>query len=107
MSADGKTVRVLEIANEPMRFRVESWSDPKHPHMVDLLANGGAGQCSCKDWSVRRWPAIKYTTQNGLAWQRMPELFCRHVIAARTHFTNQLLARMSADQGLTNAERDE
>lgn len=76
-----------------MRFRVESWSKPQQPHMVDLLAHSGASQCSCVDWSTRRGPAIK-----GGALPGTPESMCRHVKAARHYFLNKLLKQMAADQ---------
>lgn len=92
-----KTVRVQAIDGETMRFRVESWSKPQQPHVVDLLAYEGAGECSCADWSIRRGPAIKAGAIAGI--------HCRHVVAARALFLNRLLKQMAYDNAarITNS----
>lgn len=87
MPRDSQTVIVREIPGEPMRFTVESWAKAREPHLVDLLAHGGLGECSCMDWQIRRWPAIR---DGGIVDTR-----CRHVIAARSYFLDGLLAEMA------------
>lgn len=94
MPKENGTVRVQTIAHETMRFRVESWSHPQRPHIVDLLANAGRGECSCTDWQTRRGPAIRAGASHG-----KPETMCRHVKVARTYFLNKLLKQMAADYG--------
>lgn len=93
MPAHNKTVRVREIPGEVMRFHVESWSHPQRPHVVDLLAHTGRGECSCTDWQTRRGPAIKAGASQG-----SPEALCRHVKVARVYFLNKLLRSMAHDQ---------
>lgn len=89
MPRETKTVRVAEVQGHTMIFDVESWTAPQKPHRVDLLAHGGIGECSCTDWSTRRWPAIRDKKTTGL--------HCRHVTAARLYFLNKLLRHMAQD----------
>jgi hypothetical protein len=86
--ATPRAITVAEVAGERMRFHVESWTRPTRPHLVDLLAHGGIGECSCADWQSRRWPLIR----DGLPGQNR----CRHVNAARAHFLDNLLLAMAA-----------
>lgn len=90
MPRASNTVIVAEVPGERMRYRVESWSAENRPHVVDLLAHGGLGECSCTDWQTRRWPLIRDGETAGTR--------CRHVTAARDFFLSQLLARMAADE---------
>jgi hypothetical protein len=92
MSKADKTVRVREIPGEPFCFRVESWSDGREPHRVELLAHQGRGECSCERWGFKAWPALKA----GASWYD-PHGFCRHVLAARQFFLCRLLTHMSDD----------
>lgn len=80
--------------NERMVYEVPSDTRAGRTYRVDLLANGGAGQCSCKDWATRRWPAIKEGRTAGCR-----ATLCRHGIKARRHFLNGLLARMATEEG--------
>ena len=90
MSKADRTVLVSEIPGELMRYHVESWSRPRRPHVVDLLAYGGSGECSCTDWSTRRGPAVKAGESVGI--------YCRHVLAARSYFLNGVLSAMANQQ---------
>ena len=84
------TVRVTPIPNEPGRYRVESWSKPDSPHLVDLFSYGGRGECSCKDWQTRRGPMVKKACKVG-----DPQSLCRHVKACRSAFLNSILPDMA------------
>lgn len=95
MSAENRTVRITEIPGEPWRFRVESWSDPANPHVVDLLQHRGAGECSCWNWKRQRWPLIRDAEAQGLKWETNPHVFCRHVKVARNYRLNSLLRKLS------------
>jgi len=96
MSKDTKTIRVRPILGELGRFSVESWERPDQPHLVDLLAHGGQGSCSCTDWSTRCRPSqrlhpfafIPYGTAKSPDPARHA---CRHVTVARTYFTKEIL----------------
>lgn len=50
MGEPKRTVKVQEIEGEPMRYRVESWQDPRLFHVVDLAELGGNGECDCRDF---------------------------------------------------------
>lgn len=96
MPRETRTVRVAEIPGEVMRFHVESWTKAQRPHVVDLLANDGAGECSCADWATRRGPALRAG-----APMHTPETLCRHVQAAHRFFLRRLLPRMARDHNPT------
>lgn len=60
-------------------------------YRVDLLAHGGKGQCSCRDWETRRSPAIR-------AGQQGPATRCKHVNRVREFFLNSLLEKMAQQE---------
>ncbi len=70
-----------------------SASNPGKSYRVDLLAMGGYGECQCVDWATRRGPAIKAGMPPGTR-----ATLCRHGIATRRLFLNQLLAEMSRQE---------
>lgn len=84
------TVRVDPIPGEVLRYHVQSWSNPNAPHMVDLSLYGGNGECSCRDFTTRRRPAI---LAGAVLFTRKTS--CRHVIAARKYFTQETLGEMA------------
>lgn len=91
MPRANNTVRVRET--DPFCFLVESWSSPKYPQRVELLANDGFGECSCWNWIKEKWPAIrdKKTQFRGTDLTE-----CRHVKAARKYKWNAEMKRLSA-----------
>jgi len=68
-----------------MVYTVQSESDPRSVHIVDLTENAGRSACSCKDWQTRRWPIIR---DGGSAT-------CKHVRAVREFFLDNLLREMA------------
>jgi len=58
MSKKTGTIRV-EALDEPGRYRVESWSNRKAAHLVDIFALRGNGECSCTDYKTRCFPNWK------------------------------------------------
>lgn len=92
MPKSTRTVRVKEIPGEAFCFEVESWTNPKQPHRVELLSQNGFGECSCTSWSTRKWPVIR----DKLAPIRGTKLSeCRHVEAARIYKWNQEMKRLA------------
>lgn len=77
---------------ERMVYSVESDTGTA-AYRVDLLANDGKGQCSCRDWETRRSPAIKAGDPIG-----SPSTMCKHVVRARGYFLNGLLAMMAREE---------
>lgn len=74
-----------------MVYKLQSFTKPLKPaYRVDLIANRGAGECSCKDWSTRRGPAIRAGEPIGTR-----RTLCKHAIMARRHFLNALLVELS------------
>jgi len=82
----------MNATNERMVYSVESDYIP-HPYRVDLLANGGIGQCSCRDWETRRSPAIRAGATIGT-----PVSMCKHVLKARNYFLDGLLTTMASTE---------
>lgn len=71
----------------PGRYLIESDRPNTPPYLVDLLAWDTEGQCTCQDWEYR---IGKY-----LRSELPPEKrFCKHVQAARDHFTTDVLRRL-------------
>lgn len=82
-------------SGDRMVYLVRS-DNPKTPYKtyrVDLTAQGGAGECPCRDWATRRGPAIK---AGALALTR--QTTCRHVRKALAHFCRGLLAAMAKSE---------
>lgn len=90
MPRSTKTVLVAPIKGEVLRYQVESWEDPEHPHTVDLSLNKGNGACDCRDFITRRGPAIK---EGKRLFTRATS--CRHVLMARKYFTIATLTEMA------------
>ena len=82
----------MNATAERMVYSVES-DTGSHPYRVDLLANGGIGQCSCRDWETRRSPAIRMGVAIGT-----PASMCKHVLRARNYFLDGLLTTMAASE---------
>ena len=91
MPQSNGTIRVQPVAGEALRYFVESWSNPKLPYLVDLSENHGNGACTCKDFQTRRQVAIR---EGHPLFTR--ETSCRHLIAARKHFTIRTLTDCAA-----------
>lgn len=75
----------VDESGDRCRYRVHSELKPQNVYLVDLLAHDGRGECTCKDWQCRCWPAVK---EGG-------KLSCKHLRAARTHFLERLLQTMA------------
>jgi len=98
-----KTIRVLEIEGEAMRYRVESWDRPQFPHMVDLVEEAGHGACDCKDFQTTI--ARNRKAQPG-QWQfygnadaiNPLRTQCKHIAAAQRKFLMTVLPGIAAKQ---------
>ena len=96
------TIKVKARRGEAMRWDVESWEKPQQPHLVDLAANGGRGECSCTDWQTRCNPNFKrhgkWIEYWGVKGKPNPErTMCKHVHVTRLHFLNTSLRDISAE----------
>lgn len=80
-------------AGDRMVFWVRSRSNPKIRHRVDLIANNGGGECSCKDWQTRRGPALRSGADT-----LTRSATCYHVRAALTYFCRGLLCAMAKSE---------
>ena len=86
-------LKVYASTGERMVFQVQSRTDPKTRYRVELIAEGGATRCACRDWATRRWPNIKAGMPHGTR-----STLCIHGIAARREFLNDLLHRIASDE---------
>jgi hypothetical protein len=84
----------MKVTNtgERMVYSVSSERIADKAYRVDLVAMGGASQCGCADWTMRRAAAIARGEPIGTR-----ATMCKHVLHARRHFTNELLRRMAKE----------
>lgn len=82
-------MRVHPIQCEPLRYRVESESNPAKKYLVELDANHNAGQCECVDWRMRIGPLQQDD------YQRKIRRRCKHLRAAFEHFAESILDLVS------------
>lgn len=80
-----------------MCYRVQSDTHPGRFYRIDLLANNGAGQCSCTDYSTRRGPAL---TSGKPAWTSAST--CKHLRRTAWFFMKQLLKELSIQENHGN-----
>lgn len=78
--------------NPPLQWLVESESHPTQPHLVDLGAYAGNGECSCKDFSTRRAPELKAGRRPS------PLTRCKHIKAARERLLNRVILTVTQQQ---------
>lgn len=81
---------VEPVQGEALRYYVESSTEPGIRHVVDLAAYGGSGECSCPSFQFRCAPKLR------LGERFVESVYCKHVKAARLHFTNMALKHASA-----------
>lgn len=101
MGAKQKTIKVTEVPGEPMRYWVESWTAGQLPHMVDLAACGGHGDCSCTDAATtvarnRKLHPGKWNDYGHPGAINPDRCCCRHVAAARKRFLMTTLPAIAA-----------
>lgn len=67
-------------------YHVESATKEGVVYDVDVLAYEGEGHCTCPDWMNRIGPCLDAGTIP-------PRRFCIHLLEARDHFTDAIIAR--------------
>lgn len=75
------------------RFLVTSEGDLCKRYCVDVLAFEGEGECDCDNWNFRIGPHRRAEPPTV-----PPIRFCKHIVAAREFFTDQVIQRMLAMQ---------
>jgi hypothetical protein len=81
-----------------LRFRFESETRKDISHVVDLGGCAGYGECSCEDFCYRVRPAlaaIKDGTFTSRAAEAAAIKRCKHLMAAREHLLDLVIARVS------------
>lgn len=73
-------MKVYPIVGEPLRFRVQSESNPRRFYLVELDWFNNNGGCDCRDFLYRHAPLLKNPYDKTIR-QR-----CKHILAAREFF---------------------
>ena len=111
---------IQPVKGEACTYIVQSSRNPKEAYKVDLLANYGNGECSCKDFEIRRrpnaMPAIEWLNMHSHAItpnnidaikESMPETckrlqthhtMCKHIIMARNKWVNDTLQLLAIQE---------
>lgn len=85
--------------NERMVFDVPSDTRPDRKYRVDLLANEGAGRCSCTDFGTRRQPAIDAGEPS---WTKRTS--CKHTRRAAWYVIKKTLADLAHSESYPHAQ---
>ena len=102
-----RIMKVSPIKGEKWRYYVFSESEDNAEHIVDLSANNGNGECSCRDFETRRGPNFHRNGKLIVDYSKdergkvNPEAtYCKHIAAVRNHLLNSILPDMvrGADQ---------
>ena len=80
----------MHVSPTADRMCYEVTSESGQTYTVDLLGMGGAACCLCEDWQMRRYPALRRGEPT-----LTDKTTCKHVRAALTHFTRELLKQLS------------
>lgn len=97
MSKELKTVSVKHLHDS--MFQVESWREPNHPHNVCLTENNGNGFCTCKYFNITCMRNLKENGGRVVPYGTKKATLCRHLTAARFHWTNTVLREMASQYG--------
>lgn len=84
-------MKVYPILGEPLRFRVQSESQPRQFYLVELDALNNNGACDCKSFLYRHAPLIKNP------YDKTVRQRCKHILAAREFFLDRWLELLSAE----------
>ena len=85
-------MRVEQVIGEPLRFRVQSESNPRRWYLVDLEFFDNNGCCDCPEFQYRQQPLLLDDYQSTVKRR------CKHVIAAREYFLDCWLKMLSAER---------
>lgn len=105
-----QVAKIQEIPGELGRYHVESLSNQKEVYMVDLLAHGGRGECSCTDWQINCRRNINECTDGklreyGHPGQPHPERQqCKHIYIAKRQFCNDALSHLAQQRSDKNED---
>jgi hypothetical protein len=90
---------VHPIPGEPLRFHVQSRSDCRVSHLVDLQECGFNGACGCHDFQMRHLPKLKEDRREGRAMRKRR---CWHIRQALYYFA-ELAARLTVKSAARRA----
>ena len=79
---------LIEHGDSVGRYLVAS-QNKEGKYMVDLLAYETRGECACPAWQYRIGPVLQKGEVPDRPW-------CKHIQAARDHFTDEILRRTLA-----------
>lgn len=84
-------------------YHVKSRTREGH-HVVDLLENGGLGNCSCEAFNMRYFP--EYRILDGTVKDKR-RYRCAHIKACRELLTDELVEKLHELQKIRNARPSE
>jgi hypothetical protein len=95
---------VQEVPGERFRYWVRSRSRPEERHLVDLLANGGNGECACEHFTMTCKPNWRHLAHAlGEDFRSIPfgtnATICWHIVEARSHAFWDILRSLSSMEG--------
>ena len=96
-----RIMKVSPVKGEKWRYYVFSESEDNAEHIVDLSANNGNGECSCRDFETRRGPNFHRNGKLIVDYSKdergkvLPEAtYCKHIALVRNHLLNSILPDM-------------
>jgi len=82
------------VAFDKLTYHVLSETVHQQHYLVDLSAHGGNGECSCTDFTTRRFPVFKKTGK--IVQYGKPEATrCKHINACLTELGSLVIERMN------------
>lgn len=67
-------MKITQITGEPTRFHIQSRSNPKHSHLIDLAENAPYGGCTCASHTMKLWPEYRKLKDKPQMPRRCPHL---------------------------------
>ena len=83
---------ILDLTVTPhdnMTYLVRSSTGKKH-YLVDLMANGGSGECMCPHFQMRILPVINGNSVGDDAF----EPYCKHIIRCQLWLARGMIAEL-------------
>lgn len=80
----------IYASTERYVYQVPSERNPRVRYRVDIVANGGAGRCSCTDFGCRRQPNIDAGVPMHTA-----DTVCKHLRAVHRYFLREILTELA------------
>ncbi len=84
----------VRVTDERYVYSVQSEKNPKKWYRVDMVANGGAGQCECPNFRTVKQQAIDQGAAPCTTFSR-----CKHLKAVHEYFLPEILKTLASVEG--------